>query len=595
MPDTFTPEQISQILEEFFRVVGTRQYIGARYVPIFGRKDEETIEWDNDAPYEPLTIVLYQGNSYTSRQYVPVGVEITNQDYWAITGNYNAQIEQYRREVADVVSIAQEALESASGAQNDIDTLLPKNAFSSDNTVKDYIDASVSEVQNDIDTLLPKDAFSSDNTVKDYIDANKGDEPTALYQPLAYAATKVGTINLPSELYFQGATTDNEYIYAYAVARSGETVVPRLYKLDFNFDIVDTLFFETSPGHGNSLAYDEINSCVIIASTTRVVTFIDVHSFAVTQQISMGSASNTFNPSQIALDNNYLVMCSQGHDKYYFYKRISNKLFYLTGIKQIPQIRGKINNLQDSFLYNSQFYSISSGSERFDTFIDVFGINQLHITSYRVTDLREEVEGAFTHGNSVYMITASGNVFTIPAQTGSINSPLFENAEYNYSLFRTNIAGNAMYYNELLPDIAAFAEFPYKILQCSLPFTTDRYITDESVVVSSQPSLVTKTASNLPRYSAMFYTGSGNLVYTRYTYSKYDDNILYISNIYIVIDNVAYNFDFTSDVTLETVTNAINDSEMPSAAKTSALSLRVRGILNTDTYLTGAQFFGIMV
>ncbi len=100
MPDTFTPEQIAQILEEFFKVVGTRQYIGARYVPIFGRKGEESIEWDNTAPYEPLTIVLYQGNSYTSRQYVPVGVEITNQEFWALTGNYNAQVEQYRREVA---------------------------------------------------------------------------------------------------------------------------------------------------------------------------------------------------------------------------------------------------------------------------------------------------------------------------------------------------------------------------------------------------------------------------------------------------------------------------------------------------------------
>ena len=99
MANPFTPEQISQILEEFFKVVGTRQYIGARYVPIFGRKGEESIEWDNSAPYEPLTIVLYQGNSYTSRQYVPVGVEITNQEFWALTGNYNAQVEQYRRDV----------------------------------------------------------------------------------------------------------------------------------------------------------------------------------------------------------------------------------------------------------------------------------------------------------------------------------------------------------------------------------------------------------------------------------------------------------------------------------------------------------------
>lgn len=99
MANSLTPAEISQILDEFFNVVGTRQYIGARYVPIFGRKGEESIVWDNSKPYEPLTIVLYQGNSYTSRQYVPTGVDITNVEYWAETGNYNAQVEQYRQEV----------------------------------------------------------------------------------------------------------------------------------------------------------------------------------------------------------------------------------------------------------------------------------------------------------------------------------------------------------------------------------------------------------------------------------------------------------------------------------------------------------------
>lgn len=71
------------------------QYIGARYVPIIA----DPIEWDSTRTYEPLTIVTYQGNSYTSRQYVPIGIDISNESYWALTGNYNAQIEQYRTEV----------------------------------------------------------------------------------------------------------------------------------------------------------------------------------------------------------------------------------------------------------------------------------------------------------------------------------------------------------------------------------------------------------------------------------------------------------------------------------------------------------------
>ena len=71
------------------------QYIGARYVPLFA----EPTEWDSTKEYEPLTIVTYQGASYTSRQAVPVGANINDPNFWVLTGNYNAQVEQYRREV----------------------------------------------------------------------------------------------------------------------------------------------------------------------------------------------------------------------------------------------------------------------------------------------------------------------------------------------------------------------------------------------------------------------------------------------------------------------------------------------------------------
>lgn len=74
---------------------GVRQYVGARYVPLFA----DPLEWSDQTGYEPLTIVTYQGNSYTSMQSVPVGIDIDNTAYWALTGNYNAQIEAYRREV----------------------------------------------------------------------------------------------------------------------------------------------------------------------------------------------------------------------------------------------------------------------------------------------------------------------------------------------------------------------------------------------------------------------------------------------------------------------------------------------------------------
>ena len=74
---------------------GVREYVGARYVPVFANPPE----WNDTRGSEPLTIVLHEGNSFTSTQYVPSGVDIKNTEYWLETGNWNAQIEAYRKEV----------------------------------------------------------------------------------------------------------------------------------------------------------------------------------------------------------------------------------------------------------------------------------------------------------------------------------------------------------------------------------------------------------------------------------------------------------------------------------------------------------------
>lgn len=82
--------------------MATRQYIGARYVPKFA----DPIEWNENMVYEPLTIVNYLGASYTSKKIVYAGIAPTNSNYWALTGNYNAQVEQYRQEVEELKNYA---------------------------------------------------------------------------------------------------------------------------------------------------------------------------------------------------------------------------------------------------------------------------------------------------------------------------------------------------------------------------------------------------------------------------------------------------------------------------------------------------------
>ena len=77
-----------------------RQYVGARYVPkLMG-------EWNKALQYEPLSIVTHLGNSFTSKVPVPVNIDITNNDYWVNTGNYNAQVEAYRREALEAKQLA---------------------------------------------------------------------------------------------------------------------------------------------------------------------------------------------------------------------------------------------------------------------------------------------------------------------------------------------------------------------------------------------------------------------------------------------------------------------------------------------------------
>lgn len=82
-----------------------KHYVGARYVPKFA----SPVEWASNTSYEALTIVTFNNASYTSKVPVPptVGNPANNPQYWALTGNYNAQVEQYRQETKTANNILQ--------------------------------------------------------------------------------------------------------------------------------------------------------------------------------------------------------------------------------------------------------------------------------------------------------------------------------------------------------------------------------------------------------------------------------------------------------------------------------------------------------
>ena len=66
--------------------MGKNKYVGHRYIPIFENG------WDKTRTYEPLTFVYYEGKTYVSRQLVPTNVEITDNDFWAFFMDNTPQI-----------------------------------------------------------------------------------------------------------------------------------------------------------------------------------------------------------------------------------------------------------------------------------------------------------------------------------------------------------------------------------------------------------------------------------------------------------------------------------------------------------------------
>jgi len=91
------------------------EYKGNRYVP---KVYPITDPWRNDRPYESLVVIPWQGNSFTSRKAVPVGVDINNTDYWMCTGNYNVQVEQYRQDSNNAVLIVNNKLDDFENSQD---------------------------------------------------------------------------------------------------------------------------------------------------------------------------------------------------------------------------------------------------------------------------------------------------------------------------------------------------------------------------------------------------------------------------------------------------------------------------------------------
>lgn len=118
-------------------------YVGHRYVPlIIG-------EWEKTETYEGLSIVTHKGTSYTSKKRVPKGINILNEEYWVVTGNYNAQIEEYRKNVRNLEkSVEKDINDLETGVNKNIDGF-KKDVTNDMNVFKETTNNKITKVETD--------------------------------------------------------------------------------------------------------------------------------------------------------------------------------------------------------------------------------------------------------------------------------------------------------------------------------------------------------------------------------------------------------------------------------------------------------------
>lgn len=291
------------------------QYIGARYVPKFYENpDDQSNDWKAGEVYEPLTIVTFNNDSYTSKKPVldTVGDPANNPEYWALTGQYNASIIAINNTIA--------ALEAE--IDNRINLFYTPDMFGSD------IDTDAAKLQLAFDALESTGGcilidrtlnLDADISIKHH--GNGSDENT----PIFIIGGKEGVINMDGCIFkgsalrrggckflnvtFVGADNTSDYCLA------GDDTLRRMWFLNCKFDNFRQLMnSDASQVNANVWSFDGCtfinfgnyvfqpkNSAIIVRFLNCV--FQDVYG-GIDFSAVTGQASN------VVIDNCTLTLCT---------------------------------------------------------------------------------------------------------------------------------------------------------------------------------------------------------------------------------------------------------------------------------------------
>lgn len=360
------------------------QYIGSRYVPLFA----DPVEWSSEKEYEPLTIVLHEGNSFTSKQFVPVGISLDNETFWAETGNYNAQVEAYRNDVLDYIDVATDV-------QTNLDTFI-------DTTYKDFVDE-----------------ISYNRTISD-----------------SYAVfDSVGAFTLSEGEHTQGMTIDeNGNFYVVIGNNLGNPFKLRKYNRYYNFVAETSL---PSGAHGNGLDYQKSYGIIVFDSPTRSLYQYDKNLNLInTIYATIGLGSGAIQQQ----DSNAFVIAipAVGNRAFIYYT-------YDNALARVGEINLGATNAcyhQDCFGGSNTFYQLFAKTDEFKhSFVRIIMYRGRKIRDLFILGIEGELEGIARFNNKIYICNYNGVVYATNSDSkwsfsanDTGNNVYSNNFEYSASL-----------------------------------------------------------------------------------------------------------------------------------------------------------------
>lgn len=378
---------------------GVTQYVGARYVPVFANP----AQWSNEREYEPLTIVLYQGNSFTSMQYVPVGIDINNEKFWAETGNYNAQIELYRQEVREY-SKKLTTIENTQTQQGETIENLKSTTENLGNSVN-ALNTKVENQGNTIDTLNGR--VGALDTAVDGIKAS--DKRKLIADRISNADGKFRA-HIPPEDDWQGGCPVGDKYYAVYCNSSTKSRVALL-NVETG-DNVTTIDLGDPSFKGNNMSY--YNGELICSGSSKtsrgnLIYFLKVNGGNL-------SLARTIDSSQFGMDE---ACWGFGHYKdddehYYWATEYLTQFYYvnksctkktLIGSVELPNNTAYSNSNQQAFSYNKEYdVFISSRSNCFNLYDgELHYIKTVPIADTLNCIWREEIQQVTLYDGKLWM------------------------------------------------------------------------------------------------------------------------------------------------------------------------------------------------